>query len=374
MLIGYGGASSILLRGNSSALSSVVFRCTPHPNFNGVVTVHASVATAEASTNLGNEDVARLINATTLDLDITVTPVDDVVFLSTLGQLYLDELTETQLWDMRVLDGDGNADTYTVDVATNLGALTMSAAGQAAVTLSGGPLLANSFSMSGNAVEIAVGMNALVYQALSCKFEVGTCESRFSFINITVTDSQGHTDMHRILIDVTCIAEVPLLDVPDVRGDEDTAIPLAITTSPRDPLESLVVFIKDIPAGVTFSNGQQQGSRWRVETYELAGLTVSAPSNSHADFNLTVQSIATEITNGDTAMNEVRARPAKEVLATDLWLTLFFSIDCCACGSGSRQRRAGCGQPWDAVRLGGYSLEDWRRYFGVLYHALRWVV
>lgn len=350
MLINYGGASSMLLRGNSSALSTLTFRFTPYPNFNGIATVQATIAAAGASSNMANEDVARLINATTTSVGIVVTPVDDVVFLSTLGQLYLDELTETQLWDMRVLDGDGNADTFTVGVATNLGALTMSAAGQAAVSLVGGPLPASSFSMTGDAAAIAVGMNALVYQALSCQFEVGTCESRFSFINISVTDSQGHMDMHRILIDVTCIAEVPLLDVPDVRGDEDTAIALPITTSPRDPLESLVVFIKDIPAGVTFSSGQQQGSRWRVETYELVGLTVSAPPNSHTDFNLTVQSVATEITNGDTAMNEVCAPSVRDALASIFTLLFLIRRWCWWRWTLSTTRlmssALGCSTPW----------------------------
>jgi hypothetical protein len=311
--LGYSGAVHL----RSSNLSCLVdalanMTYTPGPDFYGedTITVRIGITTTGLSSLPlfeVDESVLALFGVAQASGSVSVANVDDVPELFNPGYLFLRELEVTHLWDMDVAHGDGDAMDIVLEVVVSLGEVSLDSFVRGLVVINGGAPVSwpvTSFSMKGPRKNVSTALGGLYYHGSSCQFSEGACESRFSLLNLTATDANGAKAEHSIVVDVTCIAEVPYLVVPPVFGDEDTDIPVPMDCWPMDPLEQVTVFISDIPAGVSFSAGKRQGSRWRLELYELPGLTLRAPPNSHADFNLTVTAVAVEISNGDTAANE----------------------------------------------------------------------
>ena len=105
-------------------------------------------------------------------------------------------------------------------------------------------------------------------------------------------------------IAVTPVADAPTLVAADAPGAVDTAIPLSITAAlvDTDGSETLLVTIADVPAGATLSAGTNLGGGvWQLTAPQLAGLTITPPAGSDADFTLTVTATATESANNDVA-------------------------------------------------------------------------
>ena len=122
-------------------------------------------------------------------------------------------------------------------------------------------------------------------------------------VTATSTDGSDTADtVDTIDITVDAVADTPILNVSDVTGDEDTAIPLSITTSltDLDGSETLAVTIEGVPAGATLSAGTDQGGGvWTLTPMQVPGLTVTPPADSDVDFALTVTATSTDDT--DTA-------------------------------------------------------------------------
>lgn len=86
----------------------------------------------------------------------------------------------------------------------------------------------------------------------------------------------------------------PLLTAPAANGNEDTAIALAITVAAAGPADTLTVTISGVPAGALLSAGTDLGGGvWSLTQAELAGLAITTPLNSEADFALAVAATAT---------------------------------------------------------------------------------
>ncbi len=98
-------------------------------------------------------------------------------------------------------------------------------------------------------------------------------------------------------------AEPPELTAGDAAGYEDTAIPLNIDASltDTDGSESLSITISGVPEGATLSAGTDNGDgTWTLEEGDLNGLTVTPPTDSDVDFDLSVSVTSTEISTGET--------------------------------------------------------------------------
>jgi len=316
-----GRPAGVWLQSNNTAcLAAALVDLTyvPQPDFSGVDTitlVAVALSAEDASLPLpllwpaAHDLLATTFGAVIATETVAVAPLLDVPELFNPGYLFLRELEQTPLWGMDVAHGDGDATQLSVLVDVSLGAVGLADHVLAALVINGGAPVAwpvSSFTMEGNRTAVSAGLSGLVYHATSCEYVEGACESRFSLLDLTVSDAAGATDRHSVLVDVTCIAEVPHLVVPEATGDEDDAVPLPMECWPLDPLELVTIFISDIPAGVTFNQGKQQGARWRLELSELPGLTVRSVPDSHADFNLTITARAIEVTNGATAANETQ--------------------------------------------------------------------
>ena len=106
-----------------------------------------------------------------------------------------------------------------------------------------------------------------------------------------------------VTITVEADADAPNLAVSSSTGDQDTAIPLDITSSLKDTdgSETLSIVISDVPAGATLSAGTDNlDGSWTLTPAELVGLNITPPAGSTDDFPLTVTATATESSNSDT--------------------------------------------------------------------------
>ncbi len=83
-------------------------------------------------------------------------------------------------------------------------------------------------------------------------------------------------------------AEPPILVLDDSLGDEDTPIALNIDATAADGSEVLSITISDIPTGATLSVGTVVNGAVTLTPDQLAGLTITPPTDSNVDFPLTV--------------------------------------------------------------------------------------
>ena len=109
-----------------------------------------------------------------------------------------------------------------------------------------------------------------------------------------------------INVNIDAVADTPNLVLGNATGNEDTGIPLTISSSlvDTDGSESLSITISGVPVapGATLSAGTDQGGGvWLLTPAQLTGLTITPPTNSDVDFSLTVTATSTESANGATA-------------------------------------------------------------------------
>ena len=286
------------------------FTYTPEPGFSGNDTITLVVVEWVGDSVLplrqATDDELVLFGATSRSRVATVIPVADVPVLFVPGYIYIRELEKTQIQDLDVYHQDPYQ-TIKVKIAVGMGMVSLADDNAAGVVVNEGVAPtwpASSFEFEGPLAAAMSALHGVVFHASACDSAPGQCDSRFTLLNVTATDLNNASSTRSIVIDVTCIAEVPLLDVEDAVGLEDAPIPVFIASEPRDPAEKVRIVIKDIPAGVSFNGGQPTGLDWKLDLTELPGLEVSWIPDSHEDFNLTVFSYAFEPSNGDVAWNE----------------------------------------------------------------------
>ncbi|MBL8838740.1 MAG: hypothetical protein JNL66_20975 [Alphaproteobacteria bacterium] len=118
-------------------------------------------------------------------------------------------------------------------------------------------------------------------------------------VTATATEGAGGTATNSTTLAVTVnpVADAPVLAVSPASGSEDAAIALNISSSlsDGDGSETLAISISGVPTGATLSAGTDQGGGvWTLTSGQLAGLTVTPPANSDADFTLTVTATASD--------------------------------------------------------------------------------
>ena len=128
-------------------------------------------------------------------------------------------------------------------------------------------------------------------------------------------------------VTVIAVADAPVLTVSAASGDEDTAIPLDISTTRTDTdgSETLRLFLGAIPVGATITDGNPAhrftasvgSTQWEVTGWDLSQLTIQLRTHGSDDFTLTVTSLTTEGENGNTA-STVRALPVTVVAVADV--------------------------------------------------------
>lgn len=127
-----------------------------------------------------------------------------------------------------------------------------------------------------------------------------------------VVSGQTESDTQSVDILTDAVADTPLLSAENAHGDEDTAIPLHINTSPADTdgsEEITKITISGVPEGATLNHGTYLGEGvWVLTPADLEGLTITPPADWSGSFPLTVTTTVNEVNFSgdefDTTNNE----------------------------------------------------------------------
>ncbi len=125
-------------------------------------------------------------------------------------------------------------------------------------------------------------------------------------VTATSTTARGASAVTEstIHVDVSAVADAPMLTLSDASGSEDAAIPLEISAALRDAdgSESLQIRIAGVPEGASLSAGAQlEDGTWLLSQRDLAGLTLTPAANMSGEFDLTVVASSTEASNAAAA-------------------------------------------------------------------------
>ena len=118
------------------------------------------------------------------------------------------------------------------------------------------------------------------------------------------TESNGTTASVSapLSVNITPVADTPVLSVTAATGREDTGIPLSINAilGDTDGSEVLSIKISGVPTGASLSTGVNNGGGvWTLTAAQLTNLKITPPLNSDADFTLNVTATSTD-SNGAT--------------------------------------------------------------------------
>ncbi len=114
-------------------------------------------------------------------------------------------------------------------------------------------------------------------------------------LTVNAVSTDGGTADAGFSVAVTAVPDVPMLSVRGARGDEDTAIPLAIAAEVPGTEQLASVVVAGVPQGAMLSAGTDNGDgTWTLLPADLDGLTITPPPESHVDFGLSVMAISTD--------------------------------------------------------------------------------
>ena len=125
-------------------------------------------------------------------------------------------------------------------------------------------------------------------------------------VSATSTEAEGDaaTTLANLDVTVTGVADVPTVTVADATGAEDQAIALdiGVALNDIDGSETITdITVSGVPTGAQLSAGTDNlDGTWTLTPADLAGLTITPPADSDADFTLSVSATSTE-TDGGTA-------------------------------------------------------------------------
>jgi VCBS repeat-containing protein len=186
---------------------------------------------------------------------------------------------------------------------------TVSANEDARLVISAAQLLANDTDRNNDRLKItSVGGGTNCSVSIDCNGNI-VVDPKANFSGVasfsyTISDGHGGTSTATVFVNVAAVADAASLGVSNASGNEDGSIALNINAalSDTDGSESLQVVISGVPAGAALSAGTRNSDgTWTLSQAQLAGLKVTPPANSDADFDLTVKAITTEASNGSTA-------------------------------------------------------------------------
>ncbi|MDP2699600.1 MAG: Ig-like domain-containing protein, partial [Thalassospira sp.] len=122
-------------------------------------------------------------------------------------------------------------------------------------------------------------------------------------LSVTATSVDGEdvaSVSDTITVDVTGVADAPVLDVSGASGTEDSAIALDINAALTDASEVLSITIGNVPEGAVLSAGTDNGDgSWSLTPDQLSGLTITPPADYSGSFELSVR--ATSVDGDDSA-------------------------------------------------------------------------
>lgn len=253
-------------------LSGLTF--TPPPNANGDINMELTAFTMETSTGQ--------VVTTTAPFTVSVTGVADTLIVDSQDSTGAEDTVIPMTLGFTQTDTDGS-ETVTA-VLTGI---------PAGSTLSSGTQQPDGSWL--------VDGNDLATLTITPPLHFSGDINVHADITTTETDGDSLTEGTDFTVTVTPVADAPQLSTTPATGDEDTPINLDIQAALTDPSEVLTVSIAGVPAGATLSAGTQNpDGTWSVDPADLAGLTVTPPTNDNSDFTLTITATSEEPQTGET--------------------------------------------------------------------------
>jgi len=105
-------------------------------------------------------------------------------------------------------------------------------------------------------------------------------------------------------VEVSAVADAPVLEVQDTVAFEDDISPLEIYPYlvDDDGSETMSILVEGVPDGASLSHGVEVSSGvWELTPEDAAEVVITPPQNSDEDFQLRVTATTTESENGDQA-------------------------------------------------------------------------
>jgi len=146
-------------------------------------------------------------------------------------------------------------------------------------------------------------------------------------LGVSVTSSDGGVSTETLSVDVGSVADIPVIAASDVAGPEDGAIALTIAasmpTSTTETLDSII--LAGVPDGASLSAGTDNGDgSWSLSPDQLAGLTLTPPTNFSGSIELSITAISSDGGTGSStfyaAVTPVADAPTLQV--SDVVVTL----------------------------------------------------
>ncbi len=126
---------------------------------------------------------------------------------------------------------------------------------------------------------------------------------RLRITSVSMEAENGDINSTSTMIDVniTAITDSVTLQTENVSGVENSSIALSIESSliDTDGSEDLQIKISGLPDGASLSAGTLVSGVWILSPEQLEGLVLIPPLNSHDNFEIEVECIATETSTGE---------------------------------------------------------------------------
>ena len=232
-------------------------------------------------------------------IDVEVTAVADQPTLTVPSTITVDEDTNSAVFDINAnLTDDDGSERLTVEISdVPVGARLTDGGANAFVATSG---------------NTTVDVSDWALASLSLTPPAHSDQDFVLTVTATSTEAANSDQSIRtdtIDVEVVAVADQPTLTVPStINVDEDTASgEFAISSAlvDTDGSETLKLEISGVPAGATLTDGSHTFTATSGQTtvdvteWTLSNLSVTPPTDSDADFTLTVTAKATEAANND---------------------------------------------------------------------------
>ncbi|MBP2231132.1 hypothetical protein J2847_004444, partial [Azospirillum agricola] len=173
------------------------------------------------------------------------------------------------------------------------------------ITISGIPTGAVLTNAAGDTLTISNGSITLTPEQLAGLAITPPLNSDADFtLTVTATSRDGSaapaSTSAPLVVSVNPVSDTPTLAVQAAGGNEDSAIPLSIdpALTDTDGSEALTITLSGIPEGAVLSNAggvlTVVNGTITLTPEQLAGLAITPPLNSDADFTLTVTATSTD--------------------------------------------------------------------------------
>ncbi len=272
-------------------------------NTGGVLTVVGGSVTLTPAQLAGLAITPPSNSDTDFTLTVTATAKDgSASAVSTVGTLAVTVTPVSDTPTLSVTAASGNEDTA---IALSISpALTDTDGSETlSVTLSGIPDGATLRNAAGALAVVAGGITLTPSQLSGLTITPPSNSDADFTLTVTATAKDGSaaavTTTRNLAVTVNPVSDTPTLTVQAASGNEDTAIALSITPAliDTDGSETLTVTLSGIPSGASLHNSAGDtlaisGGSATLTPVQLAGLTITPPSNSDADFTLTVTATA----------------------------------------------------------------------------------